>query len=69
MLTAFWSENLKVRDHSKGLEADGKVILEWIVGKYGGKLWVGFIWLRIVGCCEHGNEPSCYVKCGNLLTS
>jgi hypothetical protein len=21
----------------------------------------------VVGCCEHGNEPSGYVKCGEFL--
>jgi len=30
--TKFWSENLKVRDHSKDLGVGGK-ILEWILGK------------------------------------
>jgi hypothetical protein len=24
---------------------DGKVILEWVLGKLGGKVWIGFIWL------------------------
>jgi hypothetical protein len=37
----FWSENLKGRDYSKDLGVDGKIILEWILGKYGGKLWPG----------------------------
>jgi hypothetical protein len=26
---------------------DGKIILEWILGKCDGKIWVGCIWLRI----------------------
>jgi hypothetical protein len=26
---------------------DRRIILEWILGKYGGKLWSGFIYLRI----------------------
>jgi hypothetical protein len=26
---------------------DGRIILEWILGKYGGKLWTGFICARI----------------------
>jgi hypothetical protein len=25
---------------------DGKKILKWILGKYGVKVWIGFIWLR-----------------------
>jgi uncharacterized membrane protein YjdF len=26
---------------------DGRIILEWILRKYDGKVWTGFIWLRI----------------------
>jgi hypothetical protein len=29
------------------------------------RMWTGFIWLRIditVGSCDHGNEPSGYIK-------
>jgi hypothetical protein len=47
MRTKFWSENLKVRDHSEFLGIDGMVILERILGKYGGNVWNGCIWLRI----------------------
>jgi hypothetical protein len=43
----FWSENLKGRDHSEDLGVDGRVIFEWILGKSSGKMWTGFIWLRI----------------------
>jgi hypothetical protein len=25
----------------------GRLKLEWILEKYGGKVWTGFIWLRI----------------------
>jgi hypothetical protein len=42
--------NMKVRDHSEeDLGIDGKIIhvLDWILGKWGGKMWTGFIWLRI----------------------
>jgi hypothetical protein len=39
-------ENLKERGHSENLGVDGK-ILEWILGKYGGKVWTGCIWARI----------------------
>jgi len=27
-------------------DADGKITLQWILGKKGGRLWTGFIWLR-----------------------
>jgi hypothetical protein len=47
MHTKFWSEDLKGRDHSEDLGVDGKIILEWISEKYGGKVWTGCIWLRI----------------------
>jgi hypothetical protein len=28
-------------------DGDGRIILEWILGKYGGKVWTGCSWLRI----------------------
>jgi hypothetical protein len=31
MHTKFWSENLKGRDRSEDLGADGRIILEWIL--------------------------------------
>jgi hypothetical protein len=37
------SENLKRRDHLEDLDVDGKIILELMLGKYGGKMWTGFI--------------------------
>jgi hypothetical protein len=42
-----------------------KIILEWILGNWGGKMLTGFIWIRrgtVVGSCEHGNEPSGSIK-------
>jgi hypothetical protein len=38
---------LNGRDHSEDLGVDGKLIVEWIVRKWGEKFWTGFIWLRI----------------------
>jgi hypothetical protein len=29
----FWLKNLKGRDHSDDLGVDGKILLEWILGK------------------------------------
>jgi len=29
------------------LVIDGRMILEWILGKQGWKVWTGFIWLRM----------------------
>jgi hypothetical protein len=34
-------------NHSEDLGVDERIILEWIVGKYGGKMWIGCMWLRI----------------------
>jgi hypothetical protein len=43
----FLSENLQTRDHSEDLVVDERIILEWILGNYDGKVWTGCIWLRI----------------------
>jgi hypothetical protein len=39
----FWLENLTGRDHSEDLGVDERIILEWILQKYGGRLWTAFI--------------------------
>jgi hypothetical protein len=51
MLNKFWLENLKGRYHSEYLGIDWRIILEWTLGKYGGKLWAGFIsiWIGTTG--------------------
>jgi hypothetical protein len=33
----FWLENLKGRDYSKDLGIDGRLILDWMLGKFGEK--------------------------------
>jgi len=38
MREKFWSENLKGSDHSEDLSVNGKIILEWILWKWGGKM-------------------------------
>jgi hypothetical protein len=43
----FRSEHLNVRDLLENLGVDGKIILEWILWKWGGRLWNRFIWLRV----------------------
>jgi hypothetical protein len=45
MRTKFWLENLRGRDHLEDLGLDGKIILDRILGKWGGKARTGFIWL------------------------
>jgi hypothetical protein len=39
----FWLENLKGRYHPEDLGVDGRIILEWILVIYSGKLWAGCI--------------------------
>jgi hypothetical protein len=43
----FWSEYLKGRGCLEVIGVEGKIILEWILGKYGGKFWTEWIWLMI----------------------
>jgi hypothetical protein len=47
MDTVFWLKNQKGRGHSEEPGVDGKILLELFIGKKGGKLWNGFIWLRL----------------------
>jgi hypothetical protein len=58
--TKCWSDNLKGRGHSEDLDIDVKIILERIIGKYGGSCGLdtyGSGQGRVVDSCEHGNEP------------
>jgi hypothetical protein len=43
MYTKFSPENLKGRRHSDDLGVDRRIILKCVLGKYGGKMWNGFI--------------------------
>jgi hypothetical protein len=47
-----------------GLRIDGRIILKWILKKYGVRMWTGFVsrYGPMAGFCEHGNEPSGSVK-------
>jgi len=42
----FWSENVKRIDYSVDLGEDRSKLLEWVLGKQGGKVWTGFVCLR-----------------------
>jgi hypothetical protein len=35
------------KDQSENLGIDGRIILKWILGKEGWRVWIGFMWLRI----------------------
>jgi hypothetical protein len=40
-------QKLKERDYLEDLGVDGKKILEWFLGKQGGRVWIVFICIRI----------------------
>jgi hypothetical protein len=70
MYAVFWLENLKGRGHWEDLSVDGKIILEWMLGKW----CEGVEWIRLdqgqgsmVGCCEYGDEPASYIKGGGFI--
>jgi hypothetical protein len=57
--------NLKERDHLEYLDVDGKIIIKY-------NLSVDWIRLaqdsnHVSGCCDHGNELSGSIKCGEFL--
>jgi hypothetical protein len=39
MFTKFWVENVKRKDDVEDIGVDGNIILEWILGKLGGRVW------------------------------
>jgi hypothetical protein len=72
MGTKIWWESLKERDHSEDLGREGRITLKCILRKYGGRVWNGFVRLRIgTGCgfLQHVNDPSGSIKDGEFLTT
>jgi hypothetical protein len=47
MDTGYWWEGQMDRDHYKGLDVGGRIILKFILKKHDRVIWTGFIWLRI----------------------
>jgi hypothetical protein len=47
MHETFCLEDLKGRATRIDVGVDGRKILDWILRKWGAKVWTGFIWLRI----------------------
>jgi hypothetical protein len=41
------SEEVKGKARSEYLRIDWKIIFEWILNRYNGKLWTGVVWLKI----------------------
>jgi hypothetical protein len=37
----------KGKDHIENPDVEGRIILKWILKKYGGMIWTVFIWLWI----------------------
>jgi hypothetical protein len=54
----FWWESPKERDYSEDQGVGERMGSEWILGRLAWGVLTGFDWLRIVGCCECGDEPS-----------
>jgi hypothetical protein len=42
MRTKVWLGNLKGRDHSEDIGVGRRIILKWISGKLGWRVWIGF---------------------------
>ncbi len=43
----FWWGNLSERDHWGDQDGDGRIILRWILSKWGGVVGTEWSWLRI----------------------
>jgi hypothetical protein len=47
MHTTFWLDRLNRRGLSEDLGIDRSLILKWLLGNHGFRVYIGFIWLRI----------------------
>ena len=65
MHTEFWSENLKVGDHLKDADVDGRIILQWILQKWDGVHALdrsGSGQGQVADSNDFGNEPLGAIK-------
>jgi hypothetical protein len=63
-------ENPKGREHLEDVDLDEKIILEWIVGKEKKRAPTdssGSGYGPVADTCEHGYEPSGFIKCEEFL--
>jgi hypothetical protein len=64
---------LEGRFHSKYINVQGGIILEFVLGKLGGNVWTIFLYSSgsgqgpVAGSCEQGNENSGSVMGGEFL--
>jgi hypothetical protein len=47
MPTLSWLQKPEGKNHLEDLSIDGKIILQGMLWKCGGRVWTGCIWLRI----------------------
>jgi hypothetical protein len=49
MCALFLLECRKIRKRKEDQDVDGKIVLKWVSGTQGGRLWTGFTWDRPTG--------------------
>jgi len=59
--------DLNETGHLEVLGVDGKIILKRIFNTWDGGGLFGSGHGEVVSCCESGNEPSGFIKCGEFL--
>jgi hypothetical protein len=64
--TGFWWRNLKEREHWGDVDADGRIILRWILRKWDVGVRTESSWLKIVTDCGP-LLPSVSINCGEFL--
>ena len=68
--TGLWWGDLTEKYHLENLSVDGRIVLKWILKKWGGGGVDWMIWLRTgtgAVACECGNGPSGSKKCWKFL--